>query len=229
MNVVNKIIKTELRNWKELIPFQPDNFKKTDPRKLKKLVESYKKNGKLNPFAVWENKGKVYIIDGHATQEVFSIMESEGISIPDKFPCIFLDLKDKREAKKAVLVYNSHYRDVDSSSAFEFIKDLDMQEILKEIEIPEISDIIAGTEEINFDSYQNDKQNELQTKLGEIKDQRLKMNAVHEGDDSEFWIAVLFRDRSEKENFLKRFLLDADTRYINGDKFDEIFTISDNS
>lgn len=229
MNIVNKIIKTEFRNWKELTPFHPDNFKKTDPRKLKKLVESYKKNGKLNPFAVWEHKGKVYIIDGHATQEVFSIMESEGISIPDKFPCIFLDLKDKKEAKKAVLVYNSHYRDVDSSSAFDFIQDLDMQEILKEIEIPQINDILTGIEQINFDSHQNEKQQELQTKLADIKDQRLKMNAVHEGDDSEFWIAVLFRDRVEKENFLNRFSLDADTRYINGDNFDEIFTIPNNS
>jgi ParB-like chromosome segregation protein Spo0J len=147
VNVVNKIIKTELRNWKELIPFQPDNFKKTDPRKLKKLVESYKKNGKLNTFAVWENKGKVYIIDGHATQEVFSIMESEGISIPDKFPCIFLDLKDKREAKKAVLVYNSHYRDVDSSSVIGWIEDLNLDEIKSEIEIPELNFLINFSEE----------------------------------------------------------------------------------
>lgn len=138
MKVVNRIIKTEFLNWKDLTPFQPDNFKKTDPRKLKKLVESYKKNGKLNPFAVWEHKGKVYIIDGHATQEVFSIMESEGISIPDKFPCIFLDLKDKKEAKKAVLVYNSHYRKIDGEAAFDWIQDLDFEEIKAQIEIPEL-------------------------------------------------------------------------------------------
>lgn len=167
--IQNKIIKTTLENWKELVPFQPDKFKINDKNKLKKLCESYKNNGKLNPFTIWEHEGKKYIIDGHATQQVFRLLESEQVVIPEKFTCNWLDLKGKREVKKTILIYNSHYRDIDPIEALEWCKDLNFEEMQKEIEIPEIDNFLnydkngnhsEKNKEIDIESIENSLENE---------------------------------------------------------------------
>ena len=117
----NRLIKTELVEWKKLIPFQPDNLKKTEPHKLQKLANSLCQNGFSMNFYVWEKEGQILIIDGHSRHEVLQLLESGAIypknpdgkeyavTIPEKLPCSFLHLKNKTEAKKAVLIYNSKY------------------------------------------------------------------------------------------------------------------------
>jgi hypothetical protein len=109
----NRILKTELVNWKTLVPFQPDNLKKTEPHKIQKLVNSLCENGLTMNFYVWEKDGNIYVIDGHSRLEVLQLIESGAIypkdkngkeyavTIPDKFPCSFLYLKNKTEAKKS--------------------------------------------------------------------------------------------------------------------------------
>jgi hypothetical protein len=36
-------------------------------------------------------------------------MKQEGVDIPDKFPCIYIEAKDKKEAREKLLVLNSQY------------------------------------------------------------------------------------------------------------------------
>ena len=122
MKIENKIIKTTLENWKDLVPFQPKDFKIATSDSIEKLVKSFKQNGKINAFMVWENNGKLLIIDGHTTQEVLLVLEKEGYDIPDKLTCNWLGLKDEQEAVKAVLIYNSHYKDVNENSLSSWIK-----------------------------------------------------------------------------------------------------------
>ena len=151
MNLLNnRILKTELVEWKKLIPFQPDNLKKTEPHKLQKLANSLCENGFSMNFYVWEKDGQIYIIDGHSRQEVLQLLESGAIypkdpngkeyqvTIPDKFPCSFLHLKNKAEAKKAVLIYNSKYKSIDSDILSEWVNDLSLDELKSQIEIPEL-------------------------------------------------------------------------------------------
>ena len=146
----NRLIKTELVEWKKLVPFQPDNLKKTEPHKLQKLANSLCENGFSMNFYVWEKDGQIYIIDGHSRQEVLQLLESGAIfpkdpsgkeyqvTIPDKFPCSFLHLKNKSEAKKAVLIYNSKYKSIDSDILSEWVSDLSLDELKSQIEIPEL-------------------------------------------------------------------------------------------
>ena len=158
MNLLNnRILKTELVNWKTLVPFQPDNLKKTEPHKIQKLVNSLCENGLTMNFYVWEKDGNIYVIDGHSRLEVLQLIESGAIypkdkngkeyavTIPDKFPCSFLYLKNKTEAKKAVLIFNSHYKSIAQDVLQNFVADLDFDEIKSQIEIPEL----------NFDSVES--------------------------------------------------------------------------
>ena len=167
MNLLNnRLLKTELVEWKKLIPFQPDNLKKTEPHKLQKLANSLCENGFSMNFYVWEKDGQIYIIDGHSRQEVLQLLESGAIfpkdpngkeyqvTIPDKFPCSFLHLKNKSEAKKAVLIYNSKYKSIDSDILSEWVSDLSLDELKSQIEIPELN--------LDFDSLDySDKNQEI--------------------------------------------------------------------
>jgi len=147
----NRIIKTELVEWKKLIPFQPDNLKKTEPHKLQKLANSLCQNGFSMNFYVWEKDGQILIIDGHSRHEVLQLLESGAIypkdpsgkeyavTIPEKLPCSFLHLKNKTEAKKAVLIYNSKYKNIDSDILAEWVSDLNLDELKRQIEIPELN------------------------------------------------------------------------------------------
>lgn len=164
----NRIIKTELVEWKKLIPFQPDNLKKTEPHKLQKLANSLCQNGFSMNFYVWEKEGQTYIIDGHSRHEVLQLLESNAIypkdpsgkeyavTIPEKLPCSFLHLKNKTEAKKAVLIYNSKYKNIDSDILAEWVSDLNLDELKSQIEIPELK--------LDFDNLDySDKNKEIDT------------------------------------------------------------------
>ena len=164
----NRLIKTELVEWKKLIPFQPDNLKKTEPHKLQKLANSLCQNGFSMNFYVWEKDGQIFIIDGHSRWEVLQLIDSGVIlpkvhtdktnypygmeyqvTVPEKLPCSFLHLKNKTEAKKAVLIYNSKYKNIDSDILAEWVSDLNLDELKSQIEIPELK--------LDFDNIKDEK------------------------------------------------------------------------
>ena len=164
----NRLIKTELVEWKKLVPFQPDNLKKTEPHKLQKLANSLCQNGFSMNFYVWEKEGQIFIIDGHSRWEVLQLLEENAISpkdpsgkeyivtVPDKLPCSFLHLKNKSEAKKAVLIYNSKYKSIDSDILSEWVSDLSLDELKSQIEIPELK-LDFDIEKDEKDYYEKDE------------------------------------------------------------------------
>lgn len=130
----HKIIKTEMVDWKELVPFQPESLKKSSPDLLKKLSRNMINNGFTTPFFVWQ-KGKIkYILDGCHRQKVLEEMSANSTKIPDKLPAIFLRVKDEQEAKKYLLGFNSYYAEINKKGLFEFIEDFDIEEIKLEFE-----------------------------------------------------------------------------------------------
>lgn len=136
-------------------------------------------------FYVWEKDGQIYIIDGHSRQEVLQLLESGAIfpkdpsgkeyqvTIPDKFPCSFLHLKNKAEAKKAVLIYNSKYKSIDSDILSEWVSDLSLDELKSQIEIPELK--------LDFDSLDySDKNQEID--VNEFDDEMVLKLKYNEDD-----------------------------------------------
>lgn len=176
----NRLIKTELVEWKKLVPFQPDNLKKTEPHKLQKLANSLCQNGFSMNFYVWEKDGQIYIIDGHSRHEVLQLLESGAIypnnpdgkeyavTIPEKLPCSFLHLKNKTEAKKAVLIYNSKYKNIDSDILAEWVSDLNLDELKSQIEIPELKLDLDMPQELENDSIDDASKIKTDIKLGDL-------------------------------------------------------------
>jgi DNA modification methylase len=161
----NKILKTELVNWKALKLFQPGNIKKMSPVQLKKLKTSLEANGLNTPFYVWQDQDVLWCLDGHMRIPVLKLMEGEGKRIPDKLPANFVQCKNRQEAKKVVLIFNSHYANILQDNLFEWIKDLNLDEIRSQIDIASINFDIFGDDVQDIDAEpQFDIAEELQKK-----------------------------------------------------------------
>ena len=122
--------------WRGLEWFQPDDFKKSDEALAEKLARSLLASGLVTPFHVWRRgAGRYMILDGHLRQRAMMKLAESGVSIPDKLPALLINIKNESQAKRAVLVYNSHYARVDKKSALAWIDGLDVNVLATEIEI----------------------------------------------------------------------------------------------
>lgn len=104
-------------------------------QQLLKLKESFIKNGFKSPFYVWQDKSKLWCLDGHTRIPVLKLIEDDGHVVPEKLPANFVDCKNRKEAKKAVLIYNSHYATIQHDALAEWISDLNLDDIKTQIDI----------------------------------------------------------------------------------------------
>ena len=70
------------------------------------------------------------------------------LKIPDKLPANFIDCKNKTEAKKMVLVYNSHYATINEDSMADFLDVMNIDELDLEINIPDIDLLNLGDDDV---------------------------------------------------------------------------------
>lgn len=165
----NKIIKQGLIAWEKCEWFQPKDFKKYSKSQMNKLKTSLKNNGFLSPFLVWETKtGKVFILDAHHRQKAMEELKEEGVAIPLKLPAVWIDCKNKSEAKKALLVYNSSYADIDQDIFADWIDGFDMDKLMEEIEIPDIDFSSLFEREITMDDDDMPENVKSITKTGDL-------------------------------------------------------------
>ena len=141
-------------------------FKELSKKNFEKLKNSISKNGFIQPFFIWENENKKYILDGHQRQK--AIVDLYG----DIFvSCIVIDAKNLQEAKKLVLFYSSQYGEFSKESFIDFGSDL---------QFPDIEDFSFPGFSFNADDFLNvgnqDKddeipqvaQNEMGVQLGDV-------------------------------------------------------------
>ena len=139
MRINNKILKTELIQWRDLIEFQPEKFKKYSNKLTDKLKNSLVNNGFASPFYVWERDNGIFILDGHGRFRAMNQMEQDGESIPDKLPAIFLSIENESEAKKMLMTFNSHYAELNKEFVIEYMGDLVFDDINSEFELFELN------------------------------------------------------------------------------------------
>ena len=155
---MNKIIKTEFVEWKKLKLFQPKNLKTISKKQLDKLKTSLKNNGFKAPFYVWqENKERLWCLDGHTRIPVLKLLEEEGCNIPDELPANFIDCRDKKEAKKTILIYNSSYANINKDEMFDFVSDLNLEELNFEIDMPSIDFNVEKEEKTEIPELEESK------------------------------------------------------------------------
>ena len=136
--IKDRIKKYGTVKWEEVKPLQSSDFKKYRPEQMEKLKTSIVKNGFATPLFIWEDeKGEKILLDGfHRIIAYREMKEIDGVNIPPEVPALFVNCKDRKEAKKTLLILNSHYAEIQKAALWEFVSDLDLDEMVTEIDIP---------------------------------------------------------------------------------------------
>lgn len=119
MEIENRIVKTKLVDIKNLNAFQgkAKTIDQVNTNKLRKLLIE---EGFSFSCHVWENAGKIWVIDGHQRLYVLRSLQKEGYKIP-KITCTFISAHDFKAAKKLVLMAISQYGKLDKEGFHDFI------------------------------------------------------------------------------------------------------------
>jgi len=144
-SIQNKIIKSELIDWKKLKFIQPDNLKELSEQSRAKLKASIRSNNFISSFKVWKHKDILYCLDGKHRVDILKELESEGVKIPGKLRADFIDCKNRQEASNLVLIYTSFYAQLLQDPLFEYIANNNLN----------IDNLISEThlENIDFSNY----------------------------------------------------------------------------
>jgi len=136
-------IKTEYHRLEELQEFQ-GSLKELSKDNAEKLWRQMVETGFSDPFKVWEDPdGKLNLLDGHQRRRILLAKKSDGteIVIPDKFPCDYIQCRDKHEAKIRVLQFISQYGKVTDEGLYEFMveNELDPDLLKLDFDLPNLN------------------------------------------------------------------------------------------
>lgn len=137
-SIKDRIKRYGVVKWAEVEPLQSGDFKKYKPEQIKKLKTSIVNNGFATPLFIWESKGKNVLIDGFHRILAYKELSADGTPIPPEIPALFVDCKDRKDAKKFLLILNSHYAEIQKDALWDFVSDLNYDELVAEIDIPRL-------------------------------------------------------------------------------------------
>ena len=99
-----------------------------------KIKLSICKFGFSFPFFIWKSGKTNYLIDGHGRFATLCKMQKDGYIIPP-LPVVYIQCKNKTEAKQKLLRLNSQYGKMTKESVLEFAEDIDLD--FDEIALPD--------------------------------------------------------------------------------------------
>ena len=120
--------------WGEILPLQGNLKSRTDTQ-IKKLCNVIIKKGWRFPLFVWKNGSKNFTLDGHGRLLACAELEKQGYAIPP-LPVVYVEAKDKNEAKELILECLSRYGDITQEGYEEFSEGLTIE--FSDLSIPEI-------------------------------------------------------------------------------------------
>jgi len=136
--VRNDVEELKLLDIKDLQPVQVKlkDLSKANYAKLRKQIETL---GFSEPIAVWRDKDKNYILNGHQRLRTLQVMAGEGVTVP-KIPAVFVRAKDKKEAKRKVLALTSQYGEITGDGLIEFMTDagIEWPDVKENFRFPEV-------------------------------------------------------------------------------------------
>lgn len=131
-------------DYTSFIPFQ-GNLKELSKQNYERLKKSILSFGFSEPFNIWQQEEKNYILGGHQRlRAIKQMVEQEGYSCPP-LPCNLIEAKDEKEAKKKVLALTSQFGEITPEGLYEFMNEaeIDFEEIEASFRFPEV----------NFDNF----------------------------------------------------------------------------
>ena len=155
---MDKVIKIECTGTENLdidsLTELQGNLKDLSKENYERLKKSILKYGFSFPMFVWKDKKKNFIIDAHQRKKVLEKLKEEGYIIPD-IPSVFINAKNKKEAKEKLLQLNSNYGKITQDGLYEFINEPEFElspELLADIDLPEFD--MELFEEANIDGFE---------------------------------------------------------------------------
>lgn len=173
-----------------------------DYAKIKKSILKY---GFSFPAFIWvEKKTKTnYLIDGTGRYSALKQMQEEGYIIPE-LPIVYIQAKDKAEAKNKLLRLNSQYGKMSRDSVLEFASDIELD--FSEIALPDTT--------ISFEDVQETQETQGDDDIPDI-DEKEKPNSER-GCMYELGNSILMcGDSTSAEDV---------ARLMGGEKADMVFT-----
>lgn len=147
-NKIGNLIEIDWAN--DLHELQPDNVK--IPINIEYLKNSILQHGFALPFAVWNDNGKYYCVDGHTRKQILLELISDGVEVPAKLKAFEILAKDRSEAIKILVeVYNQKHNPFAEEVLTEWLE-------VEEIELESLESInIIGREIDNNEEEINKK------------------------------------------------------------------------
>jgi DNA modification methylase len=135
-----------------------------------KIKLSIIKYGFSFPLFVWKSGKTNYLLDGHGRFATLCKMQKDGYIVPP-LPVVYIQAKDKKEAKQKLLRLNSQYGKMTKESVLEFAEDIDLN--FDEIALPDtVIDFTDATEpqetEGDDEAPEVDEKSEPVSKRGEM-------------------------------------------------------------
>lgn len=151
-NKIGNLIEIDWAN--DLHDLQPDNVKV--PININYLKDSIVKHGFALPFAVWNDNGKYYCIDGHTRKQILLELIADGIQVPTKLKAFEILAKDRTEAIKILVeVYNQKHNPFAEEILTEWLQ-------TEEIEIETLQSVNLAPKintDVNLDDFFSDNEN----------------------------------------------------------------------
>jgi hypothetical protein len=119
----------------EQIELLQGRLKKRTDEQIEKICRSIIKHGWAFPEFIWENKGRNYCLDGHGRQAAIPRLIKMGYTMPP-IPVVFIEAKNRDEAKELLLKCISQYGTVTQEGFAEFA---DFAFDFADFEIPDIT------------------------------------------------------------------------------------------
>lgn len=144
----------ELKNidWKDLKDWEFNNLKDSKNRDVTKLKQTILEDGFSFPFVAWEKEK--YVIDGMGRRKAIQELLEENPDIKiDKLPVVFIEAKDRKDAKKKAMLISSSYGNISKNSINDFMGD--------DFEIKELENIDFSIENIQMEDFFKELENNI--------------------------------------------------------------------
>ncbi len=170
--IQNSVLKLIMIPWRSLVPLQNDNLKITTKEEFKALRTSLLNRGITDPLGVWDDHGKIKILDGHRRRLMFEALEKEGFKIP-AVPCVSVKAKNEKEAKQILLSNISQYGKTQEEGLYEYMHKA-------KITFPEVQSecVIPGVDLPRFGRGYFDHEDEEEEKATEKPKKKIKVSVT---------------------------------------------------
>jgi len=167
------------------------DLKELSEENYEKLKNNIVKNGFCFPFFIWEKKTKTktdnMLLDGHQRLTALIVMSEEKIEMPEKFPCIKVMAKTKKQAMSLILAASSNYGTMTKLGLESFMdtSGITFEEVVSD----------NSFDAIDFNSMNNDYENNDDTSSND--------NQIN--DEEKFLIVLECKNESNQNELFEEF------------------------